>query len=97
MNIKKKIVSFLTAAAIAISIAMPASSAYAVQSTSQNNLSTVEMSNIRPQDDFYEAVNGEWKKSAVNHINEFYGEKSAYSDIRDNNEEIIKNEFANFI
>lgn len=97
MNNKKRIVSLLAAAAIAMSIIMPASNAYAAQSTSQNNLSTVEVSNVRPQDDFYEAVNGEWKKSAVNNINEYYGEKSTYSDIRDNNSKIIREEFSKFL
>ena len=97
MKIKKKITSLLIALTIVVSIVMPATNAYALQSTSGNNLSTVEVSNVRPQDDFYEAVNGQWKQSAANNINQFYGEKSTYSDIRDNNSKIVMEEFNNFL
>lgn len=97
MKSNKRIISLLAAVATAISIVMPASNAYAVQSTSKNSLAAVEVSSVRLQDDFYEVVNKEWKKSAVNNINEFYGEKSTYSDIKDNNSKIIREEFSKFL
>ena len=97
MKSNKRIISLLTAAVIAIFMCVPTLNVYAIQNSGQSGLSTVEVSNIRPQDDFYEAVNGEWKKSAKNNISKFYVEKSTYSDIRDNNSKIIREEFTNFL
>lgn len=97
MKSKKKIVNLLAALVFIISMIMPSSNAFAAQSTSQNTLSTVDISDIRPQDDFYEAVNGQWEKDAVNKISEFYNEKSTYSDIQENNDKILKDEFVNFL
>ena len=98
MKSKKRVVNLVVALGFIISMIMPSLNASAAQiSTSNNTLSTVNISDIRPQDDFYEAVNGQWEKDSVNKISEFYYEKSTYSDIQENNEKIVKDEFMNFL
>lgn len=98
MKRNKKIVSLLASTAVIISMMMPGASVSAAESSlGQSGLSTVNISYVRPQDDFYEAVNGEWENTVADSINAFYGEKSTYSDIRENNTRIIREEFNKFI
>lgn len=99
MKGKKKIISLVAAIAVTMSISMPTYNVYAEQrqAVNEETLSTVDISYVRPQDDFYEAVNGQWKNDAINKISEGYNEKSTYSDIKENNEKIMRNEFDGFL
>ena len=97
MKKNRRIVSLLAGAAVIISMITPLSKGYAVERTGTYDLKTVNISNVRAQDDFYEAVNGEWKKNEANNINDLYGEKSTYSDIKENNDKIVKSEFESFL
>lgn len=97
MKKNRRIVSLLAGAAVIISMITPLSKGYAAERTGTYDLKTVNISNVRAQDDFYEAVNGEWKKNEENNINDLYGEKSTYSDIKENNDKIVKSEFENFL
>lgn len=97
MKKNRRIVSLLAGAAVIISMITPLSKGYAEERTGTYDLKTVNISNVRAQDDFYEAVNGEWTKNEANNINDLYGEKSTYSDIKENNDKIVKSEFESFL
>ena len=98
MKRNKKIISLLAAVAITASMNMFSVNAFALEnSTNPNSLSQVNISSVRPQDDFYEAINGQWQSEAINNIRDHYTEKSTYTDIRENNEKLLKDEFMSFV
>ena len=69
MKRNNKIVNLLASTAVIISMMMPGASVSAAESNfNQSGLSTVDISYVRPQDDFYEAVNGEWENTVADSI-----------------------------
>lgn len=95
MRGSKKILSLVIAIAVSVSAFVPQINVYAAEN--KNILSTVNVTDVRPQDDFYEAVNGEWIKDSKDEINELYSEKSMFGDIKENNNKITRQEFEDFI
>ena len=56
-----------------------------------------EDNTVRPQDDFYESVNGEWLKTAYNNINPLLRENSYISDLYEKSDKDVQNMFKDLL